>query len=47
MTLAQGKLLIKLIDRECNQSSYNLVKAFWEASGLDFGISLPVCLAQV
>ena len=28
MTLAQGKLLIKLIDRECNQSSYNLVKAF-------------------
>ena len=28
MTLSQGKLLIKLIDRECNQSSYNIVKAF-------------------
>jgi hypothetical protein len=28
MTLSQGKLLLKLIDRECNQSSYELVKAF-------------------
>jgi hypothetical protein len=28
MTLSQGKLLIRLIDRECNQSSYNLLKAF-------------------
>ena len=28
LTLSQGKLLIKLIDRECNQSSYHLVKAF-------------------
>jgi hypothetical protein len=28
MTLSQGKLLIRLIDRECNQSSYELVKAF-------------------
>jgi len=28
MTLSQGKLLIKLIDRECNQSSYDLLKAF-------------------
>lgn len=28
LTFAQGKLLIKLIDRECNQSSYELVKAF-------------------
>jgi hypothetical protein len=28
MTLSQGKLLLKLIDRECNQSSYDLVKAF-------------------
>ena len=24
----QGKLLIKLVDRECNQSSYEIVKAF-------------------
>jgi len=28
LTFAQGKLLIKLVDRECNQSSYELVKAF-------------------
>ena len=28
MTLSQGKLLIKLIDRECNQSSYQLIGAF-------------------
>lgn len=28
LTFAQGKLLIRLIDRECNQSSYELVKAF-------------------
>ncbi|MDR3309506.1 MAG: DUF4294 domain-containing protein [Tannerella sp.] len=28
LTLTQGKLLLKLIDRECNQSSYALVGAF-------------------
>ena len=28
LTFAQGKLLIKLVDRQCNQSSYELVKAF-------------------
>jgi hypothetical protein len=28
LTLSQGKLLIKLIDRECNQSSYNLLRAY-------------------
>ena len=28
MSLSQGKLLIKLVDRECNQSSYDIVKAF-------------------
>jgi len=28
LTFSQGKLLIKLIDRQCNQSSYELVKAF-------------------
>ena len=28
LTFAQGKLLIKLVDRECNSSSYQLVKAF-------------------
>lgn len=28
MTFSQGKLLIKLIDRECNQTSYELINAF-------------------
>lgn len=48
LTLKQGKLLIKLINRECNQSSYNLVKAFlgsfragfWNIFAGMFGASL-------
>ena len=28
LTFTQGKLLIKLVDRECNQSSFEIVKAF-------------------
>lgn len=28
LTFSQGKLLIKLVDRECNQSSYEVVQAF-------------------
>lgn len=48
LTLSQGKLLIKLIDRECNQSSYNIIKAyfgsfragFWNIFAGMFGASL-------
>ncbi|MDR1780704.1 MAG: DUF4294 domain-containing protein [Tannerella sp.] len=48
MTLTQGKLLIKLVDRECNQTSYNLVSAylgsfragFWNLFAGMFGASL-------
>ena len=48
MSLSQGKLMIKLIDRECNQSSYNIVKAFlgpfragfWNLFAGIFGASL-------
>ena len=48
MSLSQGKLLIKLIDRECNQSAYNLAKAFlgpfragfWNVFAGMFGASL-------
>ena len=48
MTLSQGKLLIKLIDRECNQTSYNILKAFlgsfragfWNLFAGMFGASL-------
>ena len=48
LTFSQGKLLIKLVDRECNQSSYQLVKAFmgpfkatfYQAFAALFGASL-------
>lgn len=48
MSLSQGKLLIRLIDRECNQSSYDIVKAFmgtfragfWNVFAGVFGASL-------
>lgn len=48
MSLSQGKLLIKLVDRECNQTSYELVKAFlgsfragfWNIFAGMFGASL-------
>jgi hypothetical protein len=47
-TFSQGKLLIKLIDRECNQSSYTILKAylgsfragFWNIFAGMFGASL-------
>ncbi|MCM1108288.1 MAG: DUF4294 domain-containing protein [Clostridium sp.] len=29
LTLSQGKLLIKLINRECNQSAYRIIHAFF------------------
>ena len=48
LTLSQGKLLIKLVDRECHQASYNLAKAylgsfragFWNIFAGMFGASL-------
>lgn len=48
LTFAQGKLLIKLIDRECNQTSFHLIKAFlgsfragfWNIFAGMFGASL-------
>lgn len=48
LTYSQGKLLIKLVDRECNSSSYDLVKAFlgpiragfYQAFAWAFGASL-------
>lgn len=48
LSLTQGKLLIKLVDRECNSSSYQLVKAFlgpvkagfYQAFAWTFGASL-------
>lgn len=48
LTYSQGKLLIKLIYRECNSSSYELIQAFmgpiragfWQAFAWAFGASL-------
>ena len=50
MTKSQGKVLLKLIGRETNQSSYNIVKAFlgsfragfWQTFGRFFGMNLKV-----
>ncbi|MBQ8990172.1 MAG: DUF4294 domain-containing protein [Prevotella sp.] len=48
LTYSQGKLLIKLVDRECNSSSYDMIKAFmgpvragfWQVFAWGFGASL-------
>ena len=48
MTKSQGKMLIKLINRETNQKSYSIVKAFlgtfragfWQTFGRFFGVNL-------
>jgi len=48
LTLNQGKLLIRLVDRECNATSYELIKAyrgsfragFWQLFAKLFGASL-------
>lgn len=48
MTKRQGKILIKLINRETNQSSYSVIKAFlgtfragfWQTFGRFFGVNL-------
>lgn len=47
-TYSQGKMLIKLVNRECNQSSYELIRAFlgsfragfWQTFGGIFGVTL-------
>ena len=47
-TYSQGKMLIKLVNRECNQSSYKLIRAFlgsfragfWQTFGGIFGVTL-------
>ena len=48
MTRGQGKMLSKLINRETNQNSYNIVKAFlgtfragfWQTFGRFFGVNM-------
>lgn len=48
MTINQGRLLLKLIDRECEQSSYDLIKIyrgtltafFWQGVARVFGTNL-------
>ena len=47
-TKSQGKMLVKLINRETNQSSYSILKGFlgscragfWQTFGIFFGVSL-------
>ena len=48
LTFAQGKLLIKLVDRECNSTAYEAIQAFlgplragfWQGIAWMFGASL-------
>ena len=48
LTFAQGKLLIKLVDRECNSTAYEAIQAFmgpmragmWQVFAWAFGASL-------
>ena len=48
LNFRQGKLLVRLIDRECNRSSYSLIREFlgktraffWQSFGSLFGVSL-------
>ncbi len=48
LNFRQGKVLIKLIDRECNSSAHELIRAFlgnfaagfWQGFGRLFGVSL-------
>ena len=48
LTRSQGKMLVKLINRETDQSSYNIVKAFlgtfragfWQTFGRFFGVNM-------
>jgi hypothetical protein len=48
LTFSQGKLLIKLVDRECNATAYETLRAFlgplrsnlWQAFAFMFGASL-------
>ena len=48
MTRSQGKMMLKLINRETNQSSYNIVRAFlgsfragfWHTFGKFFGVNM-------
>ena len=50
MTKGQGKILLKLINRETDQSSFNIVKAFlgsfragfWQTFGRFFGINMKI-----
>lgn len=50
MTKSQGKMMLKLINRETAQSSYNIVKAFlgsfragfWQTFGRFFGLNMKV-----
>jgi hypothetical protein len=50
MTLSQGKMMIRLVDRECDRTSYSLVKQFrggfraffWQGFAKMFGADLKV-----
>ncbi len=46
LTRSQGKLFIKLIDRECNQTGYSIAKAFIGPGKAGFYQALAFCFGQ-
>ncbi len=46
LSRSQGKLLVKLIDRECNQTGYNIAKAFIGAFKANLYQAVAFCFGQ-
>lgn len=46
LTRSQGRLLVKLIDRECNQTGYNIAKAFVGSFRANMYQTIAFCFGQ-
>lgn len=46
LTRSQGRLLVKLIDRECNQTGYNIAKAFVGTFRANMYQTIAFCFGQ-
>ena len=46
LSRSQGKLLVKLIDRECNQTGYHIAKAFVGAFKANLYQAVAFCFGQ-
>lgn len=46
LTISQGKMLVKLIDRECNNTGYAITKAFIGATRANFYQAIALCFGN-